>query len=96
VEDDLNYLEDGRQPQFFHKMEDDLNFLAKWKMTSNHLNLLCKAHRRCKTTSIILKMEDKLNFLYNGRQTQFLIFLAKWKTNSISEFFSKMEDDLNI
>jgi hypothetical protein len=39
LEDDLNC----------QKMEDDLNFLSKWK-----------------TTSILRKMEDNLNFKKNG------------------------------
>ena len=28
------YLENGRQRQFVGKMEDDLKYLAKWKTTS--------------------------------------------------------------
>ena len=44
MEDDLNILENGRQPQFFLKMKDNLNFFEieddlklfwKWKKTSN-------------------------------------------------------------
>ena len=33
LEDDLNSLANGRQPQLFRQMEDDLNFLGKWKTT---------------------------------------------------------------
>ena len=32
MEDDLNFFENGRRPQFFLKMEDDLKFL---KMEDN-------------------------------------------------------------
>ena len=44
MEDDLifqlnerqhQFQQNGRRPQFFYKMEDDLNFLTKWKTTSN-------------------------------------------------------------
>ena len=39
-------------------------------------------------------MEDDLNFLGNGRQTQ---YCGKWKTISIfCPIIWKMEDDLNI
>jgi hypothetical protein len=31
MEDDLNFLENGRRPQFFLKIEDDLNFLEKFQ-----------------------------------------------------------------
>ena len=43
MEDDLNFLENGRRPQFFWKMEDDLDLKvngrqpqcqSKWKTTS--------------------------------------------------------------
>ena len=32
--DDLNFLKNGRQPQFFEKIGDNLNFMAKWKIKS--------------------------------------------------------------
>ena len=73
-------------------MEDDLNSMAKWKMTSiflqngkqpqyfgkfeGNLNILAK----WKTTSILRKMEDNLNFKINERRPQ---FLGKCKTTSI-------------
>ena len=34
MEDDLNFKENGRQPQFVGKWNDDPNILFKWKMTS--------------------------------------------------------------
>ena len=34
LEDDHNFMANGRRPQFCLKMEDDLNFLSKWKTTS--------------------------------------------------------------
>ena len=49
LEDDLIFLEKGRQPQFFRKMEDDLNFHGKWKTTS----------------LFFIKMEDDLSFQVN-------------------------------
>ena len=42
LEDDLNFLKNGRRPPFFDRMEEDLNFkengrqlkfLGEWKMT---------------------------------------------------------------
>jgi hypothetical protein len=33
VEDDLSFLENGRQPTFFGKMEENLHVLAKQKTT---------------------------------------------------------------
>jgi hypothetical protein len=53
----------GRRPQFLRQMEDDLNFLVKWKMTSfsrqmeDNIFFLVK----WKTTSIFRQMEDNLN-----------------------------------
>jgi hypothetical protein len=51
MEDNLNFkfFENGRRPHFFGKMEDDLNFLTKWKTTSisrqmeDNFNLLAPA-----------------------------------------------------
>ena len=79
LEDELNGLVNGRPPQFYVKMEDNLNFFAKWKTTSiflqngkqpqyfgkfeGNLNILAK----WKTTSILRKMEDNLNFKNNER-----------------------------
>jgi hypothetical protein len=79
LEDELNSLANGRPPQFYVKMEDNLNFFAKWKTTSiflqngkqpqyfgkfeGNLNILAK----WKTTSILRKMEDNLNFKNNER-----------------------------
>ena len=73
MEDDLNYLENGRRPQFF----------GKWKTTSIFLENGIQPQFRTqigrrpqlfgkwKTTSIFWKMEDDLNSLENGRRPQF-------------------------
>ena len=85
-------------------LEDDLNFLGKWKTTStfwqmeDDLNFFGK----WKTTSTFLanELEDDLNILVNGRRPQ---FWGKLKTTSIfwqngrrPQFFGQMEDNLNI
>ena len=58
MEDDLNFLENGRRPQFF----------GKWKTTSN--KIMQPKTSKSKTV-IFLKMEDDLNFLENGRRPYF-------------------------
>jgi hypothetical protein len=54
MEDDLNILENERRPQFLGKMEDDLNFWAKWKTTS----IFGQNGRR---PQFLGKMEDDIN-----------------------------------
>ena len=63
LEDNLNFLANGRHPQYFGKwkttsifwkIEDDLIFWGKWK-----------------TTKYFWKMEDDLNLKEIGRQPQF-------------------------
>ena len=75
----------GRRPQLFWQMEDDLNFFGKWKMTS---------------TFLANELEDDLNILVNGRRPQFWgkwkttsIF---WQNGRRPQFFGQMEDNLNI
>ena len=34
LEDDLYFLVNRRQPQFFGKIKDELNFMAKWNAAS--------------------------------------------------------------
>jgi hypothetical protein len=46
----------------------------------SHWMLTNLAHKNWKTTSIVWKVEDDLNFFGNGRRPQ---FLPKWKTTSI-------------
>ena len=55
-------------------MEDDLNFLTKWKTTSiffikieDDLNF----QQNGRQPNFVNKMEDDLNFLQSGRQPQF-------------------------
>ena len=64
LEDDLNFLANGRRPQYFWKMEynlssgpkleDDLNFLANERQP--------QFFGKWKTTSILWTMEDDLIF----------------------------------
>ena len=54
MEDDLNFFGNGRRPQFFAKMEDDLNFLGKMEDDLIFLG----------------KMEDDLKCKINGRRPQ--------------------------
>ena len=54
MEDDLNFLGNGRRPQFFAKMEDDLNFFGKMKDDLIFLG----------------KMEDDLKCKINGSTVQ--------------------------
>jgi hypothetical protein len=73
VEDNLNFLENGRRPQIFVIMEDDLNFKVngrrpqykcKWKKTiilryvENYIDILI--FFKWKTISVFGKMEDNL------------------------------------
>jgi hypothetical protein len=74
-------------------MEDDLNFLTKWKTTSFFFE-------KWKTTSMFWqngrrpqyfgKMEDNLNSKINGRQPQFSV---KGKTTST---ILQIEDSINL
>ena len=83
MEDDLNILgilkmtlifnTNGRQPQHFRQMEDNLIFLGKWKTTSTFQG-------KWKTTSILFwiknylnyfVMEVNINFLLTERRFQF-------------------------
>ena len=57
MEDNLNFLENGREPQFFN-MEDDLNLFNNVRRP-HYLLPYCFFKR--KTTSIYLRMEDDLN-----------------------------------
>lgn len=52
MEDDLNLVANGRRPQYF-QMEDDLNYLEKWKTTS----IISK----WKINQLFWQMEDDLN-----------------------------------
>ena len=52
--------DNGRRPQIFLQMEDDLKYFRKWKMTS----IFVVNGRR---PQIFLKMEDDLKYLFNGR-----------------------------
>ena len=62
LEDDLNYKANGRRPNFFGKMKDNPYFKENGRLPQ---------HFGKKTTLILRKMEDDLNFC------------AKWKTASI-------------
>jgi hypothetical protein len=76
MEDDLNFIINGRQP-FFSKLEDDLKCLGKWKRIYNILANGSQPHfGKSKTMSIFGKMEDDLNLLENRRQSQ---YFEKWK-----------------
>ena len=60
MKDNLNFLANGRRPQFF-QVEDNLNFFnerrpkysCEWKTTSDSF--------KWRTTLIFLKSEDELN-----------------------------------
>ena len=68
MEDDLKFLINGSQLQFFEK----------WKTNSNgRQSQYCG---KWKTTSIFFQIEDDLNSLENGRRPQ---LFWKWKTTSI-------------
>ena len=52
--------DNGRRPQIFLQMEDDLKYFRKWKMTSIFVV-------NGRQPQIFLKMEDDLKYLFNGR-----------------------------
>ena len=52
----------GRRPKYFRQMEDDLNFLGKWKTTS----ILRQIGKQPK---YFRQMEDDLNFLSKWKTT---------------------------
>jgi hypothetical protein len=62
---------------YFFKMEDNLNFLGKWKTTSffwkmeNNLNMF--KERR---PQFFFEMEDNLNFLANGRRPHLIVSVS--------------------
>ena len=63
MEDDLNNFFNGRRPQFFLKMKDDLNFSEiKYELNflemEDDLNLFENARR----PKLFWEMEDNLNF----------------------------------
>jgi hypothetical protein len=64
MEDDLNFLINGRRPQFFNKMEDDLISFSKMETTSivnkmeDNLNCLQNGRRH----QFLGRMEDDLSF----------------------------------
>ena len=62
MEDDLNFKVNGRRHQFvmFWKMEDNFNYLAKWKMTS--ILRIMEDNRNFKVNG------KNLNSLVNGRR----------------------------
>ena len=73
----------GRRPKYFRQMEDDLNFLGKWKTTSILRQI-------GKQSQFFRQMEETSIFSANGRRPQLLRqteddlkFLGKWKTTSI-------------
>ena len=68
MEDDHNLFENGRRPEFFCEMENDLNFLGKSKTTS----IIFLNGRRP-------QMFFVNDFFLNGRQPHFF----EWKTKSI-------------
>ena len=65
MEDDFNSLANGRRPQFFGKMEDDLNFYAKWNTTSIFW-------QNGKRPQYFGKMEDDINILAKWKTTSIL------------------------
>ena len=76
MEDDLNFLENGRRPQSFGKWKT-ISIFRKFNMTSiclqmeDYLNILHKGRRpqyfsQWKTTSIFWKIEDNLKYLEYG------------------------------
>ena len=88
MEDNLNFLANGRQPQFIHKWQTTLTV---WKMEDD-LNLQ-ENGRQCNLQKMednlnLQKMEDDLNIFANGRRPQ---YFSQCKTTSI---FWKMEDNL--
>ena len=83
LEDDLGFLANGRQPQFFGKwkmtsvlwqMEDDLSFLANGRHPYFSLQVEDDLN--------FLTMEYTLIFWKNERQPR---FKCKWKMTSISK-----------
>jgi hypothetical protein len=82
MEDDLNLSGNGRQPTFFGKMGNNLNFfeMAKWKMTKKF-----GQKRRWPQ----FKRQRQPQIWQNGRQPQ---FFAKWKILIIKV----IEDNLNF
>ena len=70
MEDDLNFEPNGRRPQFFNKMEYDLNWLSVSKVDpqlEDDLHFFVNGRR----PQIFNKLEDNLNYS------------IKWKTTSI-------------
>ena len=82
MEDDLNFLENGRRPTFF----------LKWKTTSSisQIGRQPQYLGNKRQPALFVKMEDDLNFKVNGRRPQ---FVGKWKTTS---FCWQLEDDLHF
>ena len=65
-------FEKWKTTSIFSKLEDDLIYFGKWKMTliQGKLKTTKKIQKR-KTTSKISKMEEDLKNLKNGRQPEF-------------------------
>ena len=67
IENDLNCLENGRQPQLFWNLKTTSNFNENEKQPHFFLNgRWSQFFWKWKTTSIHLKMEDNLKFFFNG------------------------------
>ena len=70
MEDDLNFSENGRRPQFFRKMEDNQNFIKMeddpiFIKMEDDLNFI-----KMEDDLNFIKMEDSLNFQQNRIQPQ--------------------------
>ena len=61
LEDDLIFLQNGRQPQFCNKMEDDLNcfLLSKWKMTLSFFSKMEDDHAAYQVLVYACVSEDR-------------------------------------
>ena len=64
MEDDLNYLGNGRRPQFFEKWKTKSMFLENGIQPHfrNQIGRRPQLFGKWKTTSTFWKMEDDLNF----------------------------------
>ena len=82
MEDDLNFKNNGRRPQF----------LGKWKTTSILLKNGIQPQLKTSETNLnfLGKWETTSILWQNGKRPQ---FFAKWKTTIISKV---KEDDLNF
>ena len=81
MQDNLNILWNGRQPQFF--------LLSNWKRPTFFSLQIGKLELEeiWKTTSMFLKIEDNLNFLFQ---------IEELELEKITSICLKMEDNLNI